>query len=144
MTPRWFALLAVGVLFACHEPFAPSSDRGLTLSLTVAPTELQRGEADTITMTLTNTNRHAVSLSGDACQPRGYVTDPRGVTVIPPGGDWLCIALLQRRVLAAGERFSRAFVWGTDSFAPGVYTVHATFTAEEVELTTRPVSVRVR
>jgi hypothetical protein len=84
-----------------------------------------------------------MSLSGGVCEPRPYVGDARGVTVVPEGGDWICIALLRRLVLAAGERYTRTFVWLTSPFAPGEYSVHATFSAEEMSLATRPASVRL-
>lgn len=144
MKPRTFALLAVVAALACHnEPLAPSSADGLTLTLALTRAELQRGEPDTITMTLTNTNRHSVSLSGGVCEPRPYISDARGVTVVPPGGDWVCIALLRRLDLAAGEQHIRTFVWLTSSFPPGVYSVYAAFSAEEVSLETRPAWVRL-
>jgi len=145
MNHRLFATLAIGgALVACHgEPFASSAAGGLTLSLALSRTELQRGEPDTLTMTLTNTNDHPVSLSGGACEPRPYVADLRGVTVVPPGGDWLCILVLIRWQLAAGEQVSRTFIWDTTPFAPGVYSAHATFSAEGVELATQPGAVRL-
>src|SRR2546425_8007721 len=68
MDSRLFAALAVGALLACHrEPFAPSAAEGLTLSLTLSGTQLQPGEPDTIAVTITNTNRYAVSLSAGGC-----------------------------------------------------------------------------
>jgi len=145
MKHRLFTTLAiVGALGACHgEPLAPSAARGLTLSLALSRTELQRGEPDTLTMTLTNTNDHSVSLSGGVCEPRPYVADSRGVTVVPPGGDWYCILVLIKRQLAAGEHVSRTFVWDTTLFAPGVYSAHTAFAAEGVELATQPLTVRL-
>ena len=144
MKPRMFASLAILAALACHnEPLAPSSAAGLTLALALTRAELQQGEPDTITMTLTNTNRYSVSLSGDACEPRPYITDARGVTVVPSGGDWVCIAVFQRRDLAAGERQTRTFVWLTRPFPPGVYSVYAVFSAREAHLATRPASVRL-
>jgi len=145
MNRRLFAELAIaGVLVACQgEPVAPSAAGGLTLSLALSRTVLQRGEPDTLTMTLTNTNDHPVSLSGGACEPRPYVADPHDVTVVPPGGDWFCIAVLVSRHLAAGEHVSRAFVWDTTPFAPGVYSAHAAFSAQGVELATQPMTVRL-
>ena len=69
--------------------------------------------------------------------------DPHDVTVVPPGGDWFCIAVLVSRHLAAGEHVSRAFVWDTTPFAPGVYSAHAAFSAQGVELATQPMTVRL-
>src|SRR5437879_12623183 len=94
MRPRTFASLAVVTALACHEgPTTPSAAGGLTLALALARTELQRGEPDTITMTLTNSNAYPVSLSGDVCEPRPYITDARRVTFVPSCGGWCCIAV---------------------------------------------------
>ena len=144
MRPRTFASLAVVTALACHEgPTTPSAAGGLTLALALARTELQRGEPDTITMTLTNSNAYPVSLSGDVCEPRPYITDAHGVTVLPSGGDWFCIDVLIRLTLAAGERQTRTFAWLTSAFSSGTYSVYATFTAHEVRLATQPTSVRL-
>ncbi len=142
-SPTFATLLTVAALACYGEPVAPNSARGLTLTLTLSGSDLQRGQPDTVLMTLTNANRHAVSLSGGVCEPRPYVSDARGVTVVPEGGDWICIALLRRLILAAGERYTRTFVWSTSAFAPGEYSVYATFSAEGVSLATRPASVRL-
>jgi intracellular proteinase inhibitor BsuPI len=144
MRPLTFASLIVVAALACQrEPVSPRSAKGLTLTLALAQTELQRGEPDSVVMTLTNTNRHYVSLSGGACEPRAYVRDASGVTVVPQGGDWFCIAVLRSLVLAPGERYTHTFVWQTGPFTPGNYSVHATFAAEGVTLATPPASVRV-
>jgi len=109
-SPTFATLITVAALACSGEPVAPNSAGGLTLTLTLSRTELQRGQPDTVFMTLTKTNRHSMSLSGSVCEPRPYVGDARGVTVVPEGGDWICIALLRRLVLAAGERYTRTFV----------------------------------
>src|SRR5881409_3808561 len=106
MKPHMFAPLLILVVLACHnEPIAPSSAAGLTLALAPSHTELQRGQPDSLFMTLTNTNGHSVSLNGGVCEPRPYVTDAHGVIVVPAGGDWICIAVLRRLVLAPAERY---------------------------------------
>ena len=144
MKRRTFASLVIVATLACHDqPAAPSSAAGVTLTLALTHAELLQGQPDTITMTLTNANRYAVSLSGGACEPRPYVRDASGVTVVPPGGDWVCIAILRRLTLAAGERRTETFVWLTSPFAPGAYSVYATFSAQEMHLATQPVSVRL-
>jgi len=130
------SLLALGAVACQSEPVAPSSAKGLTLSLAVAHKEIQRGASDSVVMTLTNTNRYSVSLSTGACEPSPFVKDARGVTVVPTGGGWFCIAVLLRLVLAPGERYQRTFVWETGPFVPGNYSVYATFSAGEVNLTT--------
>ncbi len=58
-------------------------------------------------------------------------------------GDWVCIAILRRLTLAAGERHTGTFVWLTSPFAPGLYSFYATFSAQERHLATQPVSVRL-
>ena len=137
MKSQGFAsLVALGALACQSEPVAPSSAKGLTLSLAVAHKEIQRGAPDSVVMTLTNTNRYSVSLSTGACEPSPFVKDARGVTVVPAGGGWICIAVLLRLVLAPGEQYQRTFLWETGPLAPGDYSVYATFSAGEVNLTT--------
>ena len=130
------SLVALGALACQSEPVAPSSAKGLTLSLAAAHQEIQRGASDSLVMTLTNTNRYSVSLSTGACEPSPFVKDARGVTVVPAGGGWICIAVLLRLVLAPGEQYQRTFLWETGPLAPGDYSVYATFSAGEVNLTT--------
>jgi hypothetical protein len=141
---RYSALIALGAL-ACHsEPVAPRSGKGLTLSLAVAHQEIDRGAPDSLVMTLTNTNPYSVSLSTGTCEPSPFVKDARGVTVVPPSGGWICIAVLLRLVLAPGEQFRRTFVWDTSPFAVGSYSVYATFSAADVNLTTPPAAVQLK
>ena len=145
MKSRGYAsLVALGALACQSEPVAPSSAKGLTLSLAVAHTEIQRGAPDSVVMTLTNTNRYSVSLSTGACEPSPFVKDARGVTVVPAGGGWICIAVLLRLVLAPGEQYQRTFLWETGPLAPGDYSVYATFSAGDVNLTTPSEVVRLK
>lgn len=142
MRTRTFASLLVLAGLACQgDP--SSSVAGVTLDLAVTRTTLQRGELDTLTMTLTNTNAYPVSLSGGACEPSVYVVDGRGATVVPAGGGWVCIAVLRRLNLAPGERFTRSYLWQTDALEAGVYRAHSTFNSEELRLATEPISVRL-
>ena len=144
MNPRLFVALALGGLLACHgEPTGPSSARGLTLSLAVSAAQLQRGELDTIAVTITNTNRYAVSLSAGGCPLLFYVTDARGATVVPSGGGWVCIAIVRQITLAPGAHQTQSFVWDTQPFEPGPYAVHGTFAAEGVELATPSAAVQL-
>ena len=144
MKSQEFAPLIILAILACHdEPVAPSSAAGLTLALALAHTEVQRGQPDSVFMILTNTNPHSVALNGGVCEPRPYVSDAHGGIVVPAGGDWICIAIVRRLVLTAGQRYTQTFVWQTGSFAPGNYSVYATFTAEEVKLATPAASVRL-
>ena len=138
------SLVALGALACQSEPVAPSSAKGLTLSLAVADKEIQRGAPDSVVMTLTNTNRYSVSLSTGACEPSPFVKDARGVTVVPAGGGWICIAVLLRLVLAPGEQYQRTFLWETGPLAPGDYSVYATFSAGDVNLTTPSEVVRLK
>src|SRR6266566_2024386 len=97
MNPRLFAALAVGGLLACHsEPTGPSSRGGLRLSLALSAPQLQRGELDTIAVTIKNTNRYSVSLSVGGCPLLFYVTDARGATVVPSGGGWVCVLIARQ------------------------------------------------
>src|SRR5437016_14603040 len=96
------SLVALGALACQSEPVAPSSAKGLTLSLAVAHKEIQRGARDSVVMTLTNTNRYSVSLSTGACEPSPFVKDARSVTVVPVGGAWMRIADFCRLVFAPG------------------------------------------
>ena len=136
-------LVAIAVLACRDEPSGLSETRGVTLNLTLSSTNLTRGQQDTITMTVTNTNPRRVTLTGGACEPRPYVTDSHGDVVVPPGGAWPCILLLRRLQLVPGERFVRSFIWNTDSQVAGVYSVSAAFRSEEVELATPQQLVRL-
>jgi hypothetical protein len=143
MRIRSFATLAFATLLACDDdPIAFSAMRGLTLSVVLSSAELPRGAPDTVTMTVTNTSTRPITLTAGACQPQGFVVDAGGSTVAPVGVG--CILVLNRFHLTAGERLTRQFVWQTGAFPPGDYTVHATFTAEEVRLVSPKVGVRLR
>lgn len=139
--PAFAALLVVTGLACQGDP--SSSVAGVTLDLAVARTTLQRGELDTLTMTVTNTNAFPVSLSGGACEPSVYIVDGLGTTVVPAGGGWVCIAMLRRLRLAPGEQYARSYVWQTDSLPTGVYRAHATFESQELRLATRPIAVKL-
>lgn len=142
MKRRTFAALLVLAGLACQgDP--SSSVAGVTLDLAVTRTTLQRGELDTLTMTVTNTNAYPVSLSGGACEPSVYVVDGRGTTVVPAGGGWVCIMVIRALRLAPGERYARSYVWQTDSLPAGVYRAHATFETEELRLATKPIAVQL-
>jgi hypothetical protein len=146
MHRRALASLAIVAALACrNDPAAPGAAAagGLTLALALTRTELPHGEPDTITVTLTNASSHPVVLNGGVCEPHPYVTNERRVMVTPSGIDWVCRLVLVRFELAPLERRTRTYVWQTGSLAPGVYSVFATFTAEQVTLTTPPTAVRV-
>jgi len=103
-----FTLLTIVVTLACHnEPVTPGSAAGLTVTVPLSRTELQPGQPDTVTITLTNTNDYSVSLNESGCPLLPYITNAHGVTVVPTAGDWACIAVLRRLDLAAGERQTR-------------------------------------
>ena len=137
MNPRLFAVISTGALLACvGDPFGSSSTAGLRLSLALSGTQLQRGEPDTIAVTITNTSRHSISLNAGGCPLLFYVTDARGVTVVPSSGGWVCIMILTRLTLAPGESQTNRFVWGTASFEAGSYTVYGSFSADGVHLET--------
>lgn len=128
---------------ACrNEVTAPDSANGLRLTVAVTHAELQRGQPDTVTTTLTNTNLHPVTLSMGACELLPYVTDATGATVFPAGG-WVCILSIRVLTLAPGERYTSTVVWETAGFAPGVYSARATFSMEGGRLVAAPVSVRL-
>src|SRR2546423_575127 len=139
-----FGVVTVGALLACQgEPVGPSTVGGLTLSLALSSAQLRRGEIDTIVLTITNRNRRAVSLSAGGCPLLVSVTDARGTTVVPSGGVWVCPAVITQITLAAGARETRSYVWATDSFESGPYTVVGTFAAQGVRLSTSRASVQL-
>ena len=145
MNHRLFALLAVGALLACHgEPLAPSTGHGLTLSLALSATQLPLGASDTIAVTITNTNSYAVTLNAGGCPLLFYVTDSRGVTVVPSGGGWYCVAIFTRMTLAPGVGQTRTFVWQTNTVASGHYNVYGSFSAEGVYLETSRAAVELK
>jgi len=144
MKRRFFAPLALLAALACrNQPLAPSSAAGLTLALTLTRTSLQRGESDTITITLTNTNPDTVFLGVGGCPLVFFVTDARGATVVPAGGNWFCIDILTRLTLSPGEREAVPFIWDTRSSLPGIYSVYGTFSAETVHLQTPQAAVQL-
>lgn len=151
-------LTALAVIASCDSgPLGPSSTSnsadGLMLSVAVSRSQLRAGDLDSITITLANTNDHAVSLNfSSGCQILPYIADGRGTTVLPSGG-WACTAMLSRLDLAVGERRTVVLVWsGSTTFASemplrplpsGVYTVFAALSAQELHLATPSVSVRL-
>ncbi len=141
-------LFAVGIamiaLTGCsHAPLAPDAAQGLTLTLTLSSTQVQRGRPDTVAVTISNTNRYPVSLSAGGCPILFYVIDGAGKTVVPSGGGWFCIAILTQINLAPGEQQTRSFVWDTDSLAPGPYSVYGSFTADGIYLQTESALVQL-
>jgi hypothetical protein len=104
---------------------------------------LQRGESDTITVTLTNTSSDTLSLGVGGCPLVVFVKDARGATVVPAGGDWFCIEILKRLTLASGEHETAPFIWDTQSLVPGVYSVYGTFSAETIHLQTPQTAVQL-
>jgi len=144
MNLRLFGAFAVGAVLACQgEPLGPSSAGGLTLSLALSSLQLQRGEPDSIAVTLTNRDRNAVSLSAGGCPLLFYVTDARGASVVPSGGDWICIDIISRITLAPGAQQTQTFLWDTHSVAPGRYAVFGTFVADGIRLSTARAAVDV-
>ena len=147
MSRYMFAAVVVLIVVACkHQPTTPrgpSSADGLTLSVAVARTQPQRGDLDTVIVTLTNTNPDTVSLTVGGCPFLFYVTDAYGATVVPAGGEWACISVIAGLQLVPGGHQSRTFVWVTPSFPPGLYSVYGTFTAQGVQLATSVTSVMV-
>ena len=155
MRPKIVGAVGVFALAACtSETVAPTSQDGISLALTVTTPDLRLGQHDTITVTITNTNSHAVTLNfANGCQILPYVRDAHGVNVLPGDGGWACTAQVSQLVLAGGERHSETFVWsGSTEFVselllrplpPGQYFVSATLTAVEMSLTAQPASVRL-
>ena len=144
MNLRLFGAVAVGAVLACQgEPLAPSTSGGLTLSLALSSVQLQRGESDSIAVSLTNRNRNAVSLSAGGCPLLFYVTDARGATVVPSGGDWICIAIISRIILAPGAQQTQTFLWETHAVPPGRYAVFGMFVADGIRLATTRAAVDV-
>ena len=144
MRPLLIAPLVIVAALGCHDqPLGPSTARGLTLALELAKTSLPRGDLDTITVTLTNTNPDTVSLGAGGCPLLAYVTDPDGTTVFPSGGNWYCIAILRRLTLAPGETEAAPFVLDTHALPAGVYSAYGTFSADGIQLRTPPAMVQV-
>lgn len=65
-----------------------------------------------------------------------YVEDARGATVVPTGGDWICVAIARRLVLPPGREETASFTWDTSSFTRGVYWIYATFSGGGTRLAT--------
>jgi hypothetical protein len=144
MTRSFLSFLAVVAALGCGTaPFAPASTEGLALAVTLSQPALRVGQSDTITVTLTNTNRHTVSLDVGGCPLLFYVKNVAGATVVPAGGDWFCIEILRRLVLPPGQQESVSFTWDTRALVTGVYSVYGTFSGDGIHLRTPQVPVQL-
>jgi hypothetical protein len=144
MERRIFTVLAIVSALACHDhPLAVSSAQGLTLTLALTRTSLQRGEPDTITVTLKNIGLETVSLDVGGCPLLFYVTDARGATVVPAGGEWFCIEIVSRLTLAPGDQKPARFTWDTSSLRAGIYSIYGTFSAQTIHLQTPRAAVEL-
>ena len=115
-------LLAAAFLLAalaCRNqplaPLPPASGKGLALALTLS--------------------------RAGGCPLLFCIQDAGGATVVPAGGDWVCIAIVQVLMLPPGQHSARAFPWDTHSFAPGLYLAHGTFTGGGLQLATPRISI---
>ncbi len=138
-----FAALVFLIAAACSDSAGLGSTTGVTLTLVLSTTNLRRADADTITMTVRNNGPRGVTLTGGVCEPRAQVVNGSGEIVVPPGGQAPCVLVLRRLELAPGEKLVRSFVWNTSSLPAGTYRVSATFTSEEVQLATAPVTIEL-
>ena len=156
MKSRIVGFLGTLTVIGCHnEPLASPSAGGISLALSVAHTQFQRGQRDTIAITLTNATDTSVTLNfSTGCQVLPYIANGRGDIVLPSGGDYVCTAAFSKLQLAPGEQHTQALVWsGSTQFVtelpllplpPGIYSVFAVMSAQELRLATRPVSVELR
>jgi hypothetical protein len=111
--------------------------------LTLSSQQVDRGQPDTIAVTIANNSAHAVSVSAGGCPILFYITNADGSTVVPSGGKWVCLAVLTQLTFAPRESQTQNFVWDTNALAAGRYSVYGTFTATGVHLETAPVIVQL-
>ncbi len=128
---------------------------GLVLEASLSSPSIAEGQADTITVTITNTTSSEITLHfSSGCQIRTFVTNILGRIVAPPQGGWVCTTNLTSRTLVPHEAQSVSFVWsgGRDfspailprTLPPGLYHVFATLDAYEVRLRTEHLAVRLK
>jgi hypothetical protein len=159
----------VACLLACGESGGPVhaqegvvsvQDDALELSLSVEPRTFAPGDTARLEIAVRNTGNRTLQLEAGGCPLLYYIEDTAGEVVVPGGGDWVCIMILQILELAPGEARERVETWagascpqvnpeqGCSPLPPGEYRVYATFRASEggrdVFLRTPEVSVRVR
>ena len=146
MTLRRWAAFAVLAAAACSESpsgLASLRDTGLSISSGVSRTSIDSGQRVDLSVTLTNTSDHPVTLHfNSGCHVLPYVTTLTGTVVAPGGGGWLCTAALTQLTFGPGE--SKTFTWawaGGSDFAGGLaqagsepkgdYSFYASMTAAE-------------
>ncbi|HWZ28485.1 MAG TPA: hypothetical protein VNX15_07980 [Gemmatimonadales bacterium] len=144
------AFLVLGAL-ACSSMSGPQR---VTLSASVNRTEIKSGEPVIMTVSLTNPNPDAVTLTVSGCPIRPYVATLAGAVVMPSGGSWVCTAQISRLTLGPGETQQQAFEWArasglatelpeVPSLPPGVYNFYATLVAQEETLSTQRFEIRL-
>src|SRR5437868_12330484 len=100
---RLLTYLVVIAASSCHpDSEAPNSSGGVTLELTLSSTNLNRGQSDTVAMTITNTASKTVALNGGVCEPRAIIVDEHAHVV---AGAEPCILVLRRLQIAPGEQY---------------------------------------
>lgn len=149
------SLLLLGTACGSGDLSGPGTASGLVLSAAVSTPSFEAGQADTITITLTNTTPNVITLHfGDGCQILPYVADANGDVVLPSGGGWGCTAALSQLSLAPHEVQTARFIWtGSTTFSSemplrtlprGLYHVFATLHASEAHLTTERIAVQLQ
>lgn len=149
------ASLLLPVIACSGDLSGPRSEAGLVLEASLSSPSIDGGKADTLTVTLTNTNPVPITLHfSSGCQIVPYVTNLIGDILVPKEGSPVCLAVLSNRTLEPHEVQTATFVWsGSTDFSPailprafpnGVYHVFATLDAYEVQLRTEDLAVRLK
>lgn len=125
--PQLFAVLAacaaLGTLAAActQSPTVPKrQEPPITLTMTLSAATLERGKADTITTTITNTFTQTARLRFNSeCQILVTIRTIAGTTVVPPNGVPTCISRIDSLDVPPSGSVTRRFIWtGTASVTP--------------------------
>lgn len=122
---------------------ASVAEDGLVLSLDATPQTISPGDTVRIEVTLRNATGYAIRLEAGGCPILHYIENAVGEIVVPEGGGWYCITILQSITLGPGETREYSARWTGESCAwvdgqrhcaplpTGEYAVYATFDAAE-------------
>ena len=149
------ASLLLPIVACSGDLSGPRSEAGLVLEASLSSPSIEEEAADTLTVTLTNTNPVPITLHfGSGCQIVPYVTNMIGDILVPKGGSPVCLTVLSSRTLEPHEVQTATFVWsGSTDFSPavlprvlpnGVYHVFAELDAYEVQLRTDHLAVQLK
>ena len=162
----WLAFL-IG-LPACNDSAGPIhvpqdeisvEGESLRLSLSVEPRTIAPDDTARFEIRVRNISNRTLHLEAGGCPIVYYVENAAGEIVVPEGGHWVCITILQLIDLTPGGTRERSETWSGEScrwadgqrecerLPAGAYRVYATFRAAEggepVSLRTPKITLRL-